>query len=457
MESCHFLTKYVKLYKNITFIPDNGGILMKILVVDDSKLNLAVAQKHLEENKRVTEIVLCSKPENAKSIIDEKNIDILILDIVMPVLTGFDLLEILRSDNKYDDLPIIMFTTLNDAESYSRCFDLGASDYINKPINEVEFNARIKAAIDARMASNHLKELLNVTEAQNKELKEINAKLTDTRFHLVQADKMAAIGQLAAGIAHEINNPMGFISSNFEILETYLRRLSEYVNFVNNCLLSSETPKIEFAKLSEDILAKYKILKIELVLQELEGILSDSENGVKRVTEIVQSLRAFARTAKDDDKDMYSLLDLINQVLLICKNEVKYVADISINLSEELVVYCNKGQIGQVLLNILINAAQAIQSQKREQMGLIKISADADEDYINIYIEDNGPGMPEEHLGKIFEPFFTTKDIGNGTGLGLSISYDIIVNKHNGIIDVTTKLGKGTTFTIKLPVKYSMG
>lgn len=428
---------------------------MKILVVDDSKFNLSIAEKHLKENKQVSEIIICDKPENAIAIIDQKNIDILILDIVMPVITGFELLEKLRSNKKYDDMPIIMFTSLNDAESFSKCFDLGASDYINKPINEVEFKARIKAAIDTKSASNNLKKLLEVTKAQNEELREMNAKLTDTRFHLVQSEKMAAIGQLAAGIAHEINNPMGFISSNFEILEKYLRRVSEYIIFVNEKLSQGKWQK-EITNLSEEIEEKYKALKVELVLQELEGILSDSECGVKRVTEIVQSLRAFARTVKDDDKDMYGLIDLFNQVLLICRNEIKYVAEITIDIPEEMVVYCNKVQIGQVLLNILINASQAIQSQGREHLGKIKISADIQKEYINIFIEDDGPGMSEDHLEKIFDPFFTTKDIGSGTGLGLSISYDIIVNKHNGIIDVKTELGKGTTFIIKLPVKYTL-
>lgn len=430
---------------------------MKILVVDDNRLNLVVAEKYLKENNRIAEIILCNKPECAKDIIDKKNIDILILDIVMPVITGFDLLEILRSDKKYDDMPIIMFTTLNDEDSFKKCFDLGASDYINKPINVVEFNARIKAAIDARVASNNLKELLNVSKEQNEELKEINAKLRDTRFHLVQSDKMAAIGQLSAGIAHEINNPMGFVSSNFEILQKYFKRLSEYVNFMNERLLfTQQNPSPELITFSQEVSEKYKSLKMELILNELDGILSDSESGVKRVTEIVQSLRAFARTVKDDEQDTYGLLDIINQVLLITKNEIKYVASIEVDVSEDIMIYCNKVQIGQVLINILVNAAQAIQAQKKENMGHITITASRIKEYINIYIEDDGPGISDEHLGKIFEPFFTTKDIGKGTGLGLSISYDIIANKHDGILDVETEIGKGTKFIIKLPVKISL-
>ncbi|RDU22569.1 response regulator [Anaerosacchariphilus polymeriproducens] len=424
---------------------------MKILVVDDSRFNLKIAERLLKENKRVSDIILCEKPENAMRIINDKNIDILILDIIMPEISGFELMQMIRQDKKYDDMPIIMFTSLNDAESFSRCFDLGASDYISKPINEIEFNARIKAAIDTRMASNHMKDLLKVTKEQNRELKEMNVKLSETKFHLVQSEKMAAIGQLAAGIAHEINNPMGFVNSNFEILEKYLRRISEYINFVNSQLVKSNKLYLE-----KEIFEKYKELKIEIIVKELEGIITDSKSGIMRVTEIVQSLRSFARTVKDDEKDVYSVLDIINQVLLICKNEIKYVADIEIDVPDEVSVYCNKLQIGQVLINILVNAAQAIKSQNKEQMGLVRIKADKSDGYINLYVEDDGPGISEEHKQKIFEPFFTTKEIGSGTGLGLSISYDIIVNKHSGLIDVVSEQGKGTKFIVKLPEKLNL-
>jgi len=430
---------------------------MKILVVDDSQFNLVIAQKFLQEIPRITEIVLCSNPEKAKAIIEEKEIDILILDVIMPVISGFELLKMLKDDEKYKDMPIIMFTSLNDTESFKRCFELGAFDYINKPMNVDEFNARLKVAIDSKINSNSLKDLIKVGEQQNAELREINAKLTDTKFHLVQAEKMAAIGQLAAGIAHEINNPMGFVSSNFEILQKYFKRLLEYLNFI-----TERSKDIEFDKDSElsqvvaEVTEKFKKLKIDIILNELEGVLSDSESGVHRVTEIVQSLRIFARSVKDDEKDTYSLLDIFKQVLLISNNETKYVSQIEINIPEEIMVYCNKVQIGQVLINVIVNAAQAIQSQKRSEMGHISIRAENIDKYTCINIEDDGPGIPEENLTKIFEPFFTTKEIGQGTGLGLSISYDIIVNKHSGLIDINSEVGKGTVFTIRLPIKIEV-
>ncbi|HCR41499.1 MAG TPA: hybrid sensor histidine kinase/response regulator, partial [Lachnospiraceae bacterium] len=188
------------------------------------------------------------------------------------------------------------------------------------------------------------------------------------------------------------------------------------------------------------------------ILDELQSILSDSEEGIHRVTKIVQSLRVFTRSVKDDEKSSYDLLDLVHQVFLISKNEVKYVANLEIDVPEDIILYCNGVQIAQVFVNILVNAAQAIKSQKRYNMGTIRIVARQTDPNIIIRFEDDGPGIPKENLSKIFEPFFTTKEIGKGTGLGLSISYDIIVNKHNGSINVRSEYGHGCVFTIVLPI-----
>jgi signal transduction histidine kinase len=197
---------------------------------------------------------------------------------------------------------------------------------------------------------------------------------------------------------------------------------------------------------------KYKSLKIDLILDELEGIFTDSSSGINRVTEIVQSLRVFARSAKDDDKDTNVLLDLINQVVLITRNEVKYVANVEIDIPDDIVIYCNRIQLGQVFVNVVLNAAQAIRSQERSNQGSIKIIARKENRNIIIWFIDDGPGISEEYLPKVFEPFFTTKEIGQGTGLGLSVSYDIIVNKHTGSIEVNSELGKGAIFIITLPI-----
>lgn len=426
---------------------------MKILVVDDSQLNLAIAKRYLEAIPDITQILLCNDPTKVRAILNETDIDILILDIIMPVITGLELLEQLRGEAKYDDMPIIMLTSLDDLESYKKCFELGAFDYINKPINVIELNARLKVAIESKNNSNNLKALIEVTKKQNEDLKEINAKLTEAKFSLVQSEKMAAIGQLAAGIAHEINNPMGFVKSNFDILHKYLYRVIEFLSYVQDRINDKEfSDNPELCQCASLVSEKYKALKIGMILNELEGIFSDSASGIDRVTEIVQSLRVFARSSKDDEKDTNVLLDLINQVTLITRNEVKYVATIEVEVPDDIVLFCNRIQLGQVFVNLIINAAQAIRSQKRSDLGSIKIIARKEDQNIILWFIDDGPGIPEENILKIFEPFFTTKEIGQGTGLGLSVSYDIIVNKHNGSFDVKSEIGKGATFIVTLPV-----
>ncbi len=427
---------------------------MKILLVDDNKFILAVAKEYLEEIPGITAIYICSDPYQVKGIIDENDIDILILDIIMPVISGLELLKLLRADEKYNDMPIIMLTSLEDPDSYKKCYDLGAFDYISKPINAIEFNSRLKVAIEAKSNSNHLKSLVEVTGKQNEELKQINAELKAAKFQLVQSEKMAAIGQLAAGIAHEINNPMSYVNSNYETLRRYYLRIREYISFTNGCLENglSGGHKQDIGAILKLMQGKSEELKIDAILQDLESILDDSENGIQRVTEIIQSLRLFTRSAKDEEKAFYPLLDLINQVVLISKNEFKYYAKVEINVPKDIVLYCNRVQLGQVLVNIIVNASQAIKASRRDTLGLIRITAAQRGQNIMISIENNGPDIPEGSLDKIFEPFYTTKDVGQGTGLGLSISYDIIVNKHHGSIKASSAPEEGVTFTITLPV-----
>lgn len=429
---------------------------MNVLVVDDSHFNLSVAKRYLEDIPDITEIYLCDDPRQVFTILEQHEVDILITDVMMPAITGFDLLEQLRANEKYDDMPIIMLTSLDDVESYKKCFELGAFDYINKPINIIELNARLKVAIEAKNSSNHLRSLIDVTRKQNEELKEMNAKLTEAKFSLVQSEKMAAIGQLAAGIAHEINNPLGFVSSNMDVLHKYFSRIRSYLTFIQNRFEKPWPDNVpDLTAYLQEEKEKFESLKLDLLINDLDSIFSDTRTGIQRINDIVQSLRVFARSSKDDEKDTNTLIDLINQVILITKNEVKFVADITLDVPDDIVLYCNRIQIGQVFVNIILNAAQAIRSQNRSTLGSIKITARRIDQDIIIKFIDDGPGIPPENLPKIFEPFFTTKEIGQGTGLGLSISFDIIVNKHHGMMDVQSEFGKGATFIIVLPIVTS--
>lgn len=425
---------------------------MKILVVDDSRLNLMFAKKYLLNLVKEEEIILSSSPLQTLRIIEQEDVDILILDVVMPEADGFEILKAVRANPKYEFISIIMLTALTDKESFVKSFALGASDYITKPINEDEFYARVRVAIRLREKHLNIKNLLDLTAQQNMELKEINAKLTEARMNLLQADKMAAVGHLAAGVAHEMNNPLGFVNSNFEVLKIYFSKIVGYLDFIDSKLgecagVENDSVKSAMAQISETSLK----LKLAAVRADIDDLLSQSQSGLKRLSDIVLSLRTFSHVDNEDEKSDYNLKDIMDQVLLMSRNGSKYVAEVETHIPQEMTVYCNKGQLAQVFMNIIVNSVQAIKSQQRDGMGHIKISAEVQQGFVYVHIADDGPGIPEHNYSKIFNPFFTTKEVGQGTGLGLSISYDIVVNKHKGKLEFKSAMGVGTEFIVMLP------
>jgi len=266
-----------------------------------------------------------------------------------------------------------------------------------------------------------------------------------TRMQLIQSEKMAGLGLLAAGIAHEINNPVGFVLGNSEILVDYFKSIKKMYDF---CNLNNKDDKIN---------EMMKSLDMEYIINDLGIIIDDNLKGLHRITDIVTNLKNFARIEQGNEIVEANLEDNIKNTILIARNEIKYYADVKTEFGNISHVWCNIGEINQVILNILINAAQAIQQQKRNTKGLITIKTwETDANFVFISISDDGPGIEAAHINKIFDPFFTTKPLGKGTGLGLNLAWDIIVNRHMGEIKVNSKIGFGTTFTIKLPVKHEI-
>ena len=194
-------------------------------------------------------------------------------------------------------------------------------------------------------------------------------------------------------------------------------------------------------------------MKIGFVLEDIGALFEESKEGLTRVTKIIQNLRDFSRIDQAEAFDEYDLNHGIEATLIVARNAIKYHADVVTEFSDIPHIPCNASQINQVFLNILVNAAQAIESQQRETNGSIKIKTSSDDTHVICKIIDDGPGILPENIEKIFDPFFTTKPAGKGTGLGLSVSYDIIVRKHKGELLVKSEVGKGTEFTIKLPIK----
>jgi signal transduction histidine kinase len=425
---------------------------VNVLVVDDSQVYLQFAKEYLMNLPEIKNIILCHDPVQVKTIVEQEAVDIILLDVMMPKLSGIDVLKQIRSDESYDAIPILMLTSLTDRESFIQCFKLGANDYITKPINRDEFCARVNVAIQTRKSHLQLKEMLQLTFQQNQELKEINGKLLDAKNNLMQAEKMAAIGQLAAGVAHEMNNPLGYISSNLESLKHYYYKIFQYVDYLQDSLSGSVSEGKTMNSISKQIAEMNQKLKIAFIREDLEQLFSETFSGLKRVTDIVLSLRSFAHTNEGEDKSLFELKSIMNQVLMICKNEAKHVAEVDLQIEEGYKLYGHSGQLAQVFMNVFLNAIQAIKSQQRDSFGKIKIWTTEEEYYGCVHISDDGPGIPESNYHKIFDPFFTTKEVGQGTGLGLSISYDIVVAKHKGKIEFKSKLGEGTEFIIKIPL-----
>ncbi len=288
--------------------------------------------------------------------------------------------------------------------------------------------------------------------AYEAEIEDKDERLTAVQAQLVQSEKLASIGQLAAGVAHEMNTPVGFVASNFETLEGYVKKFRTILEQYETLLKGTEEEQVlrdniaKMGELRED-------LSIDFILEDVQDLFDESKEGLKRVTSIIQNLRGFSRVDQAGDVVEFDINNGIEATLVVAANEIKYDADVIQELGDIPATVCNPGQINQVLLNILVNAAQSIRSQQRDTRGTITVRTHATESEIVCEISDDGPGIPPEVVSKIFDPFFTTKAVGKGTGLGLSVSYDIIVNKHKGRLHVNSRVGVGTTFTITLPIK----
>ncbi|HJW57660.1 MAG TPA: ATP-binding protein [Burkholderiaceae bacterium] len=298
-------------------------------------------------------------------------------------------------------------------------------------------NSRLEDDIRKREATEA--ELLR----RNAELTDLNAKLSQAQEQLMQSEKLASIGQLAAGVAHEINNPIGYIFSNYSTLEKYIVDLFEM-------LIAYEKAEDAIAALPvcAELQALKKKVELDFLKDDIPLLMAESKEGIVRVRNIVQDLKDFSRIDARQEWQWANLHQGIDSTLNIVNNEVKYKADIIKQYGEIPDIECLPSQINQVVMNLVVNAAHAIGIER----GTIMIHTGVQDEHVWIEIADTGSGIPPENLSRIFDPFFTTKPVGSGTGLGLSLAYGI-VQKHHGHIDVNSKMGVGTTFRITLPIR----
>ena len=278
---------------------------------------------------------------------------------------------------------------------------------------------------------------------KNLDLEQANRAIKETQAKLMHSEKMASVGVLAAGVAHEINNPIGFVLSNLrtldEYVDTYQALLSRYEE-----LIDIRDSKVREEKVIE--IQRYaQAHDLEFVRDDIDELLKDAIEGAQRVGDIVRNLKSFSHAEQETELKPYDLNECIRTTLKMTDNQLKYHCKVITDLGDIPQTYCSPGQINQVLLNLLVNAGQAIEGK-----GAIKVTSRFDGDNIEIRVTDTGKGIEKDAIKKLFDPFYTTKAVGEGTGLGLSISYGII-KEHQGEILVQSKMGVGTSFTLVLP------
>lgn len=370
---------------------------------------------------------------------DKKPFALAFVDVRMP--PGMDGIETISSMWQRDpNMQMVICTAFSDYSWDETIQTLGQSDQLlilKKPFDVIEVMQLACALVakwnltrQAKMSQQQLETMvaqrtLQLTQ-QAEKLRTTLSELKETKIHLFQADKLASIGQLAAGLAHEINNPIGYVSCNLNTLNQYVKEIKPIINL--------QIPEL-----------KDTAVDIEFILEDIDDLMKDSIEGIDRVAGIVSDLTEFSHVNSPEQLPV-DLNQLIDKTLTVVNSQIKHKVTVEKQYSELPYVVVNGGQIGQVIMNLLVNASQAINDK-----GCIYIRTKLQESFVIVEIEDNGSGIPEAQQHKIFDPFFTTKPVGEGTGLGLHMVHTII-SQHQGKIDLSSQIGKGTCFTITLPI-----
>ena len=411
--------------------------LEQILIVDDEESVRNLFSFCLEN--RFVCIEAASVPEALEKIA-ETDFELIITDLMMPELTGIDLLE--RVLEIAPDTAVIMVSGIGDPQSGLEAVRRGAFDYLIKPCDLNDLELTVERALAHRRLTLEARQYKLDLESRNRQLAHGKAELERLQAQIVHHEKMASLGQLAAGIAHEINNPVGFIYGNLAVLKKYIEDLRELIEFYDKAELDE--------KVAEGARAIKQKIHSETMLKNLMLLIDDCYEGAERIGGIVRNLRTFSRV----DEAEFSKTDVHEGIDSTARLLSRYFSAGNLTLVREYgnlpLVDASAGQLNQVWLNLLVNAAQAV----GEDHGRITIKTFTENDYVTIKVSDTGSGITSEYLNRIFEPFFSTKTVGEGSGLGLSISFGIIA-QHLGTIEVESELGKGTTFTVRLPVANS--
>ncbi|NQZ12193.1 MAG: hybrid sensor histidine kinase/response regulator [Algicola sp.] len=404
----------------------------KVLVVDDTPANMDVLRGILEEQGY--RIFAAPSGEVALKIAPRTLPDIILLDVMMPGIDGLETCRMLKKDPVTKDIPIIFVSAKTDIQDIIDGFKVGAVDYINKPIRREEVLVRVHTHLE-------IVALFKAQEKLSQVLAQKNAELIETQQQLVQSEKMASLGTLTAGVAHEINNPNNFVNVSAQNLAFDVKQLNKFIV----ALAGDKADEVVLASFREQFTPLYRHV-------------STIKEGSDRIKNIVQDLRAFSQL-DSFSKKIVDVGECLQSTVNLVKTNFLKVAVFDCRFGTDISLFCYPAQLNQVFINLIINACDAIRLKQQQQLlakeseivlGKVIISCNKKENNMIITVTDNGCGMDEITKNKLYEPFYTTKDVGEGSGLGLSISYGI-VQKHNGELKVESVLGEGSCFTLTLP------
>jgi two-component system, NtrC family, sensor kinase len=405
----------------------------RVLVVDDEEQVRNLLSNYLGASYP------CSKAASADEALQflaAEPYALVIADVMMPGRNGIELLREITA--RYPDTMVVMVSAIARTQRVLDAVRLGAYDYILKPCDLHVLSMTVERALERRALLHAARYYKVDLERRNEELRRSKAELESLQAQIIQSEKMASLGQLAAGVAHELNNPAGFLYGNMEMLGEIVRGLERLLAFYETVPLGGEEASRASAIKDE--------IDYEHTLADLRSIIGDCHDGAGRIRDVVQNLRTFSRLDEAEFKkvDIHEGIDSTIRLL------THFYGDGRVTLLRDYgelpPVDCYAGQLNQVWLNLLVNAAYAVCDG-----GEVRITTRGEAGRVRIRVSDTGRGIAPEHLTRIFDPFFTTKPVGEGTGLGLSVTYSII-ERHGGEITVESELGKGTTFTVTLPV-----